>query len=312
MTSLQTFELETAETIIRLSILLILVIVVAFFVAAELALVSASKSEIYQLSQKTDDARISKAAQLIHHAQNNLEQYLSVTQTGVTAGSLLLGWLGEGATVHWIEPWIAQLPIAHLPAVITSHTIAATIAFLLVTYVEIVLGELVPKVLAAHAPERTALLLIGPLQFCSYLFYPALVILNGTVRLLTGWWFDRENAKPVLAASATPLVPKDSHSVFVSGALDLQTLNEKLKLTLPAQNAYSTLAGFVIHHLGRMPVEGDRFQWGELEFEAIQITENRVETILLRQVTHPLAVLNTEPSLVNDDLASSSLEDMPA
>ncbi|KAM3115005.1 CNNM domain-containing protein [Phormidesmis sp. 146-33] len=312
MTSLQTFELETAETLVRLSILLLLVIIVALFVAAELAIVSASKSEIYQLSQKADDPRTSKAAQRVHYAQTNLEKYLSVTQTGVTAGSLLLGWLGEGATVHWIEPWISRIPIAHLPVMITSHTIAATIAFLLVTYVEIVLGELVPKVLAAHAPEKTALLLIGPLQICSYLFYPALVVLNGTVKLLTGWWFDRENAKPILPASDTPLVSNDAHSVFVAGALDLHSLNEKLGLNIPVQNTHSTLAGFMIHHLGRMPVEGDRFQWGELEFEAVSIQENRVETILLRQVTRPFGDLKLQIPVRSEVLTPSTLEDIPA
>jgi CBS domain containing-hemolysin-like protein len=309
--SLQAFELETVETIVRLLILLLLVVVVALFVAAELALVSASKIEIYQLSQQADDST-SKTAKLVHYAQNHIEQYLSVTQTGVTAGSLLLGWLGEGATVHWIEPWISQLPIGHLPAMITSHTIAATIAFLLVTYVEIVLGELVPKVLAAHAPEKTALLLIRPLQLCSYLFYPALVVLNGTVKLLTGWWFDRQNAQPVLPASRVALVQKDEHTIFAPGALDLQTLNEKLGLNLPVPNAYSTLAGFMIHHLGRMPTETDRFQWGELEFEAISIIENRVETILIRQVTRPFMDLKLQISIAPDALTPSTLEDIHA
>ncbi|MBE9009259.1 DUF21 domain-containing protein, partial [Pseudanabaenaceae cyanobacterium LEGE 13415] len=141
MTTLETFEIETVETLVRLAVLLIFVIFVAFFVAAELAIVSASKGEIDSLAQQSDNPGTQKAAQLVQKAQNNLGQYLSVTQTGTTAGSLLLGWLGEDATVHWIEPWINLLPIPHLSAMITSHTIATAIAFLLVTYVESVLGE---------------------------------------------------------------------------------------------------------------------------------------------------------------------------
>ncbi|MCY7320334.1 MAG: CNNM domain-containing protein [Phormidesmis sp. CAN_BIN36] len=303
LSSLQTFELETAETLVQLSILLFLVVVVGFFVAAELAIVSASKGEVYSLSQETDDPR-RKAAELVHHAQNHLEQYLSVTQTGTTAGSLLLGWLGEDATVHWIEPWISRIPIDRLPVMITSHAIAATVAFLLVTYVEILLGELVPKVLAANAPEQTALLLIRPLEFCSRLFFPALVVLNASVRLLTGG-IARKPKTAFLSASEAPLVQNDAYSASIAGSLDLLTINEKLGLRLPIQEAYTTLAGFMIHQMGRVPSQGDRIQWSELELEAVRVTDDRVETILLRQVTRPLVNVSAEPVLVEESLASS-------
>ena len=299
MSSLQTFELETAETLVQLSILLFLVVVVGFFVAAELAIVSASRGEIYSLSQKTDDLRTSKAAELVHHAQTHLEQYLSVTQTGTTAGSLLLGWLGEDATVHWVEPWISRIPIDRLPVMITSHAIAATVAFLLVTYVEILLGELVPKVLAANAPEQTALLLIRPLEFCSRLFFPALVVLNASVRVLTGGVV-RKPKTAFLSASEAPLVQNDAHSALIAGSLDLPTINEKLGLSLPIQEAYTTLAGFMIYQLGRVPSQGDRIQWSELELEAVRVTDDRVETILLRQVTRPLVDLAAETEFVDE------------
>lgn len=282
MTALETFEIETAETLVRLAVLLIFVIFVAFFVAAELSIVSASKGEIDSLARQSDNPGTQKAAQRVQKAQNNLGQYLSVTQTGTTAGSLLLGWLGEDATVHWIEPWINLLPIPHLSAMITAHSIATAIAFLLVTYVEIVLGELVPKVLAAHAPEKTALLLIRPLQICSYLFFPALVILNGTVRLLTGWFTSRDRI------TENEFIRKDEYSVLVAGTIDISVLNEQLDLGLPASDAYRTAAGFMIHHMNRVPATGDRLQWGELEFEATRVVENQIETLVLRQVTRPL------------------------
>lgn len=291
MNALETFEIQTAETLVRLAVLLIFVVFVAFFVAAELAIVSASKGEIDTLASQSDNPRTQKTAQLVQHAQNNLGRYLSVTQTGTTAGSLLLGWLGEGATVHWIEPWIRLLPIPQISMMITTHTIATAIAFLIVTYVEIVLGELVPKVLAAHAPERTALSLIRPLQICSYLFFPALVILNGTVHLLTGWITNRDQL------SETEFIRKDDHTVLVSGITDIATLNEQLDLSLPASSAYRTVAGFMIHHLKGVPVTGDRLQWGELEFEATRVVENQVEALLVRQVTRPLLQAEPEKTL---------------
>lgn len=294
MTTLETFELETAETLIRLAVLLIFVLAVAFFVAAELAIVSASKGEIDHLARQGN-----RAAQQVQHAQGHLGQYLSVTQTGTTAGSLVLGWLGEGATVHWIEPWINRLPIPHLPAMITMHTIATAIAFLIVTYVEIVLGELVPKVLAAHAPERTALLLIRPLQICSYIFFPALVILNGTVRLLTAWITDQDKTQ-------NELVPKDAHSILLIGTVEISRLNEQFDLGLPVNDAYRTIAGFAIHHLGRVPSTGDRIQWGELELEATRVVENQLEQILLRRVTRPLIEETIEEETAETALTPSS------
>jgi CBS domain containing-hemolysin-like protein len=287
LTRLETFEIETAETLLRLAVLLLFVLAVAFFVAAELAIVSASKGEIDHLARQGNPA-----AQQVQYAQNHLGQYLSVTQTGTTAGSLVLGWLGEGATVHWIEPWITLLPIPHLPAMITAHTIATTIAFLIVTYVEIVLGELVPKVLAAHAPERTALVLIRPLQICSYIFFPALVILNGTVRLLTGWITNRDADQ-----SEAELVPKDTHSILLAGTVETRRLNEQFDLGLPTSDAYRTIAGFMIHHFARVPSTGDRIQWGELELEAMRVVENQIEQILLRRVTRPLIEETAEKAL---------------
>ncbi len=266
--------------------LLGLTLLIAFFVAAELALVSADRHQIRQLA-KLRDRPNAKTAELVHQAQNNIPHYLSVTQTGTTAGSLLLGWLGEGATVHWIEPWLDKLPIGHFPAMLTAHSIAVPVAFILVTYIEIVLGELIPKVLATHAPERTALLLMPALEICSKILWPLLAILNGTVRLLTGW-ITSKKSQPLLSASEATLVEKDAHSALISGVWEVTAVNEKLGLNLPTNPAYQTIAGFVIHNLGKMPTQGDRLLWGELEIEAADVIEGSLETVLVRQVTRPL------------------------
>jgi CBS domain containing-hemolysin-like protein len=287
LNSLQNLEIEVASSVLRLVVLLALTLAIAFFVASELSLVSAKRESIYRLTHQASSPKQAKAAELVLHAQDNLQHYLSVTQTGTTAGSLLLGWLGEGATVHWIEPWINWLPIGSLPAIVTAHSIAAVVAFLLVTYVEIVLGELIPKVLATNAPERTALLLIRPLQICSMVFWPLLVILNASVRLLTGG-ISRQKYQLELPSSSTPIVQSDPHTVTVSGVLELNTVNELLGLSLPHSSAYRTLAGFMIHHKGRVPAQGERLVWGELELEAASVVGDRLETVLLRQVTRPL------------------------
>ncbi|MEG3973849.1 CNNM domain-containing protein [Microcoleus sp. herbarium8] len=286
LNNLACLEIEVAQTLLRLAVLLGLTLLIAFFVAAELALVSADRHQIRQLAQLRDRPN-AKTAELVHQAQNNIPHYLSVTQTGTTAGSLLLGWLGEGATVHWIEPWIDKLPIGHLAAWVSAHSIAIPAAFILVTYVEIVLGELIPKVLATHAPERTALLLMPAIEICSKILWPLLAILNGTVWLLTGW-ITSQKSEPLLPTSEATIIQKDAHSALISGIWEVTAVNEKLGLNLPANQAYQTIAGFVIHNLGKMPTQGDRFLWGELEIEAVTVVEGSLETVLLRQVTRPL------------------------
>ncbi|MBE9010205.1 hypothetical protein IQ250_08305, partial [Pseudanabaenaceae cyanobacterium LEGE 13415] len=137
------------------------------------------------------------------------------------------------------------------------------------------------------------------LQICSYLFFPALVILNGTVRLLTGWITNRDRI------SETNFIRKDEHTVLVPGTVDIATLNEQLQLGLPASEAYRTAAGFMIHHLKRVPATGDRLQWGELEIEATRVVENQIETLLLRQVTRPFLEGTPEPE---KSLAASSYD----
>ena len=125
------------------------------------------------------------------------------------------------------------------------------------------------------------------------------------MRLLTGGVV-RKPKTAFLSASEAPLVHNDAHSASIAGSLDLPTINEKLGLNLPIQKAYTTLAGFMIHQLGRVPIQGDRIQWSELELEAVRVTDDRVETIVLRQVTRPLVNLSAEPILVEESLASSS------
>jgi CBS domain containing-hemolysin-like protein len=291
--ALQAIEIEVTETLLRFAVLIALTLAIAFFVAAELSLVSASREKIYRLAQSETETNQHKAAEQVYTAQTQIEHFLSVTQTGTTAGSLLLGWLGEGATVHWIEPWIQLLPIGRLPAMLTAHSISVAVAFFLVTYIEIVLGELVPKVIAANAPEETILVLIRPLQLCAYLFAPLLFILNGTVRLLTLRLTRKVNLFE-LPPSQVSLIQTDAHSLSIPATIAIEALNQELGLTLPTSNAYKTLAGFMIHHLGRVPTQNEHMLWGDLELEATQIIEGNLQTILLRRVTAPLFLLPTQ------------------
>jgi CBS domain containing-hemolysin-like protein len=162
-----------------MGILSVLVLVAAngFFVAAEFSLVAVRRSRVAQLvaAGRTN-------ARALQRAISNLDANLAATQLGITISSLALGWIGEPALAHLIEPllsgWLGSYAIAG------SHVIAVTIAFIIITTLHIVLGELAPKSLALQRSEGTALWVVRPLGLFRVLLWPAIVTLNGLGNML--------------------------------------------------------------------------------------------------------------------------------
>ena len=150
-----------------LQILLVFVLILlnGFFVASEIALVSLRKTRIEELVRKSKPS-----ATLVQGALNNLETYISATQLGITIVSIGLGWLGEPALAGIFQHVFSFLP--ETTAIITSHTVAIIVAFLLITYLEVVLGEVVPKTITLQHAETIALLTIRPLIVFSQIFRP--------------------------------------------------------------------------------------------------------------------------------------------
>ncbi len=139
-------------------IFLVLLLVAAngFFVAAEFSLVAVRRSRVTELvSAGRANARV------LQKAVDNLDANLAATQLGITISSLALGWIGEPALAHLIEPLLAGLP--SWLATTGSHAIAVAVAFIIITALHIVLGELAPKSLALQRSEGTALAVVRPL-----------------------------------------------------------------------------------------------------------------------------------------------------
>jgi CBS domain containing-hemolysin-like protein len=151
---------------------LVLVLANGFFVAAEFALVSVRRSRVAELV--TERRTNAKALQ---RATDHLDAHLAATQLGITISSLALGWVGEPALAHLIEPAVAWLPST--AGVVAAHTIAVAISFVIITALHIVLGELAPKSLALQRSERTALTVVRPLSLFLFVFRPAILFLNG-------------------------------------------------------------------------------------------------------------------------------------
>jgi CBS domain containing-hemolysin-like protein len=140
-----------------------------FFVATEFALVKVRPTRLDELAR-----RGSGAAWRTRRLVDRLDEYLSATQLGITLASLALGWIGEPAFAHLIEPVATRAGLA--PA--TTEGIAAALSFLLITFLHIVFGELAPKSLAIQRSEGTALAVSLPMHWFHVLFYPAIWALN--------------------------------------------------------------------------------------------------------------------------------------
>jgi CBS domain containing-hemolysin-like protein len=139
---------------VNLVIVFLLVLANGFFVASEFSLVGVRRSRIATLA-KAGDRRAKRLLGLVDH----LNAYISATQLGITLASLALGWIGEPAVAHLLE-----IPLKGRVSETVLHTIAFTIAFSIITFLHIVLGELAPKTLALERAEKTALAIALPME----------------------------------------------------------------------------------------------------------------------------------------------------
>lgn len=154
-----------------------LVFLNGFFVAAEFSIVKVRASQLELKSQKGH-----KAAQLATHIVSHLDSYLAATQLGITFASLGLGWIGEPVVAYVIAQCMDLVGI-EISAEL-SHTIALPIAFLVITTLHIVFGELAPKSIAIRRSESTALAVAYPLQIFYIVFKPFIWALNGFANIM--------------------------------------------------------------------------------------------------------------------------------
>ena len=150
------------------------ILATSFFVAAEFALVSVRETRIQQLI-----ANGRPGARTALKLKHTIDEFLPAVQLGVTVAGLALGWIGEPAVAQVILALAAQ-SLHALPAhaILYAHTIAIVIAFSLIAYFEVLLGELVPKSLALQRAERIALAVAGPMDVFIRITRPIVKLLN--------------------------------------------------------------------------------------------------------------------------------------
>src|SRR3712207_6236972 len=150
---------------------LFLVALNGLFVAAEFGFVKIRATQVDRLVQEGR-----ATAPLVKDATRKLDAYLSVCQLGITISSLGLGWIGEPAFAHIIEPILEPLGVPEG----SVHIIAFALAFGTITFLHVVFGELAPKSVAIAKAEGTSLFVAPFMRFFYYLFLPGIYVFNGT------------------------------------------------------------------------------------------------------------------------------------
>jgi CBS domain containing-hemolysin-like protein len=166
------------DIFLQLLLTFILIALNGFFVLGEFALVSVRITRIEELAKRGHTG-----AKMVLLALSDLQTYISSTQFGITLASLALGWIGEPAIAHVVGLLLEPILPPQL-LFLSMHSISITIAFVLITFLQIIFGELAPKTTALHNPERFSFFIITPLIIFTSIFKPFIWLLNVSAGLL--------------------------------------------------------------------------------------------------------------------------------
>lgn len=242
----------------QLVVVLVLVLLNGFFVAAEFALVSVRKTRIEELA-----AGGNASARVVSKAIADPDSVIAATQLGITLASLGLGWVGEPALEGIISPLVEMLPDSI--AGTASHSISAVIAFTIITTLHVVVGELAPKSIALQYPERTSLAIGRPTIWVETLFKPFIWVLNGTgnglLRLLGvdredshGSTYSVEELKMLVEASTEGGVLRDTEQEMLEAVLDFRNMTAR-QVLVPRTEMQTLQAGQTLRDLVALPIE---------------------------------------------------------
>src|SRR5580698_6661712 len=160
-----------AYVLLRVLLIFLLVAANAFFAAAEFALVSVRDTRIQQLIESGRTG-----ARIVQRLHQHLDEVVNGVQLGITMVSLTLGWIGEPMVARLVEALRFVQEVPH--AAVYAHGIAIIIAFSLITYLHVLLGELVPKTVALQRSEQIALAVAAPMEAFLTLTRPVLFFMR--------------------------------------------------------------------------------------------------------------------------------------
>ncbi|MEG4813382.1 hemolysin family protein [Microcoleus sp. K5-D4] len=263
--------MSSTEVLSRLLSVLLLIAINAFFVAAEFSMVTVRRSRINQLVEAGDVAALT-----VQSLQQSIERLLSTMQLGITLSSLALGWIGESTIAVLVRMSIGYLPLPiYIKSAIAHSFSIPIVTFLLLAYLQIVLGELFPKSVALLYSEQLARTLGPPSLLIARLFNPFVSFLNQSTRSLlrfAGIEYDLRH-RPVTPEELQLIIATSSESsgleaekrellnnVFEFGEVWVEEVMVPRPsiVALPKTATFQTLLDeMAISHHSRYPVTGD-------------------------------------------------------
>jgi len=209
-----------------LSVLFVVGILVglnALYVAGEFSAVTARRSRIAHLAD--EGSRLAQMMLPVLEDPHRLDNYIAASQVGITVSSIVLGIYGQRQIAPRIEPWLGNLPLGGVE--VAAAGAAALIVLIVLTTLQVILGELLPKSVAIQYPERLALITALPMKWSAdYLLKPLIVLLNGSGALilkLLGATYEGGHAH-VHSPDEIVILVKESHRGGVLDAEERQLL----------------------------------------------------------------------------------------
>jgi len=228
-----------AFVLLRVFLILLLVAANAFFAAAEFALVSVRDTRIQQL---IDSHRI--GARIVQKLHRKLDEVVNGVQVGITLTSLTLGWIGEPTLARIVEGFTGQLPHIH----VYSQIISVILAFTLITFLHVILGELVPKSLALERAEQVALAVAAPMDVFLTLTRPFIFIMSraagwvlrmfGSRKIRQGPVHSPDELKLIVTASRQFGQIPEFQEEMIHNALELENISVR-EVMVPRPNIFS-------------------------------------------------------------------------
>ena len=233
----------------------LLILANGFFVAAEFALVSVRETRIeWMIAQRMP------GASAVRRLQENLDDFLPAVQFGVTLCSLALGWVGEPVVADIFYHWLRGIPHSGIYA----HAVAVPLAFALITYLHVLLGELVPKSLALRKAEQLAVAVAGPMEFFIHITRPAVRFMKRSANIVLrlfrapmvheGGVHSPEELKLIATAARRMGLLPEMQEAIIHRAVELNQIPAREIMT-PRQRIFSLPSDMLIEEASAKMVE---------------------------------------------------------
>src|SRR5215208_5731864 len=284
---------------------LFLVALNGLFVAAEFGFVKIRATQVERLVQEKK-----ATARLVKDATRRLDAYLSVCQLGITISSLGLGWIGEPAFAHILEPILEPMGVPKG----SVHIIAFAVAFGTITFLHVVFGELAPKSVAIAKAERTSLFVAPLMRFFYYLFLPGIYVFNGTanavVRLFgvpaaseTEETHSEEEVRIIIEQSARQGILDPEEKDMLEAVFEMEERRAR-EVMISRPDVVSLPAGMPLAELFSITAEGKHTRYPVHEDDS---PERIVGAVHIRDVMDAVAAKGLEASITARELVREVL-----